>query len=321
MGISVKIIDDCMALVVDEKNFFSNEEERTFTVPISVLSDHKLNEFPQDCFIEICEFADDNSVVLHNAPTTISLNCDGIYTITFNELETRKYWDSPVGLKLYMETKRDIINERSEEIGDTFVDDYDDGVYINITYSLRVSPASVCTFAELFIIIDQFFHEIEGATDIALGSPFEKLENCKKESDFTMKILLPLFRKLGFTNVKYNHGNAEYGKDITFAKRTEFDEYEFWGVQVKYGDVSGGATGDINELISQTKDAFSMPFYDVYTRQTVRISKLIIAISGRFTKNAVAKIVDGITDYPLKNNIVFVDGEKISTLMERYRRF
>jgi hypothetical protein len=121
--------------------------------------------------------------------------------------------------------------------------------------------------------------------------------------------------------VKYNHGNKEYGKDITFARRSEFDEYEYYGVQVKYGDVSGGASGDVNELVAQAIDAFKMPFYDVYSRNRVRISKLIIAVSGKFTLNAIEKIVEGITDYPLKNNLIFIDGEKIQTLLERYRRF
>lgn len=180
---------------------------------------------------------------------------------------------------------------------------------------------TVDTFKELLQSIDQIYAEIDGATDIALGSPFEKIENCNKESDFTLKILLPLFRNLGFSNVKYNHGNKEYGKDITFARRSEFDEYEYYGVQVKFGDVSGGANGDINELVNQAIDAFKMPFYDVYSRNKVRISKLIIAISGRYTLNAIEKIVEGINDFPLKNNIVFIDGEKIQTLLERYRRF
>lgn len=171
------------------------------------------------------------------------------------------------------------------------------------------------------MLIDQLFNEIEGATDIALGSPFEKLESCSKESEFTTKILIPLFRALGFTNVKYNHGNKEYGKDVTFARKTEFDEFEFYGCQVKFGDVSGDASGEVNELITQAKDAFQMPYYDVYTRQKVRISKLVIAISGKFTSNAIDKIVDGLTDYPLKNNIIFVDGEKVNTLLARYRRF
>jgi hypothetical protein len=32
-----------------------------------------------------------------------------------------------------------------------------------------------------------------------------------------------------------------YDDDGTFARRTEFDDYEYYGVQVKYGEVSGGA--------------------------------------------------------------------------------
>ena len=160
-----------------------------------------------------------------------------------------------------------------------------------------------------------------GATDITLGSPFAKIDDCEKENEFTVKILLPLFRKLGFSNVKYNHGNKEYGKDITFARRTEFDDYEYYGVQVKHGDVSGGAHGDISELIQQAKDAFSMPYYDVYSRSKVRVSKVIIAISGKFTQNAVEKIVEGMTEYPLKNNLIFLDREKIEELMGKYNRF
>lgn len=121
------------------------------------------------------------------------------------------------------------------------------------------------------------------------------------------QILLPLFRKLGFANVKYNHGNKEFGKDITFARRTEFDDYEYYGVQVKYGDVSDGAQGEINELIQQAKDSFSMPYYDVYSRNKVRVSKVIIAISGKFTQNAVEKIdVQSLSQIQV-DNILLID--------------
>ena len=320
MSISLRHEDDGIySLIIDENEYFTEGDDK-FIVPIAVLTKQEIKEFPKNCFIEICDSCNDNIIMTHNAPATISVGDDGVYDVEFYECITRKYWDAPVGLKLYMETKRDIIQERNREIGDVNLDDYDDdGAYIHISYSFKAK--SIDSFKELIDMIDQVYNEIEGATDMALGSPFEKLEDCKKESDFTIKILIPLLRKLGFANVKYNHGNSEYGKDITFARRTEFDEYEFWGVQVKYGDVSGGATGVINELLSQSKDAFSMPFYDIYTRRKVRISKLIIAISGKFTNNAINKIVDSITDYPLKNNIIFVDGEKISALMEKYRRF
>lgn len=319
MGIKVVYNDgDKYALEINDEEYHF-EDEDTVIVPITAILSQDINEFPDDCRIEICESMSDNMVVTHNVPTYISKIIDGKYAVEFSECITRKYWDAPVGLKLYMETKKEIIEERAKELKDVQLTGYDDdGAYINITYS---SVLIADSFQELFDCIDQLFNEIEGATDIALGSPFEKIENCRKEDDFTTKIILPLLRKLGFSNVRYNHGNAEFGKDITFSRRTEFDEYEFWGMQVKFGDVSGGAMGEINELINQAKDAFTMPFYDVYTRQKTRISKLVITISGKYSKNAVEKIIEGINDFPLKNNIVFLDGEKINTLIEKYRRF
>ena len=48
----------------------------------------------------------------------------------------------------------------------------------------------------------------------------------------------------------------------------------------------------------------------MYSRNKVRVSKVIIAISGKFTQNAVEKIIEGVTEYPLKNNLIFLDKEK-----------
>ncbi len=306
-----------VSLAINEKEYFLENEEN-IVIPISELKEESIDELPIGITLEICDTYTDDMIMLHNVPTHICQISKGKFLASFDETITRKYWDAPVGLKLWMETKRDIISERESELHDVKVENYDDdGAYISLNYSGIIKAQS---FAELFLFLDTLYGEIEGATDIALGSPFERIENCKHESDFTIKVLLPLLRKLGFSNVKYNHGNKEYGKDITFARRTEFDDYEFYGVQVKFGDVSGGATGEINGLISQVNDAFSMPFYDIYTRNQVRVSKVAIVISGKFTNNAMEKIVSGITDYPMKNNTIFIDGDKINTLIERYRR-
>lgn len=306
------------SITIDDVEFFTEGEDEII-VPMGALYGQVITDLPLDMAISICDSCDEDVVMLHNVPTKITRKKDDLFHVEFDELITKKYWDAPIELKLWMETKQDIISEREANLGDVRVEHYDDdGAYIHLSYSTTLSAAS---FEDLFNSIDAVFNEIEGATDIALGSPFERIENCKRESDFSVKVLLPLFRNLGFSNVRYNHGNREYGKDITFARRTEFDEYEFYGVQVKFGNVSGGATGDINELISQINDAFSMPFYDVYSRSRVRVSKVIIAISGKFTNNAVEKIIDGITDYPMKNNTVFLDGDKLDTFIERCRRF
>ena len=69
----------------------------------------------------------------------------------------------------------------------------------------------------------------------------------------------------------------------------------------------------------QLDDAFKMPFYDLYTKQQQRISKLAIIISGKFTENAIEKICEKIESHALRHNVVFIDGEKISTLAEKFR--
>lgn len=292
-----------------------SEDGESAVVPVAVLKRTDIASIPYDFDIEICESQSDAAVVI-KIPAHFKRIGEKKFHVWYEELITRKYWDGVVGLKLLMETKKGIIEERSREIGDISLDYYDDdGAYICLKYCTNIIADSI---DNPLMDIEQLYGEIEGATDIALGSPFQQIDDCEKESEFTIKILLPLFRKLGFVNVKYNHGNKEFGKDVTFARRTEFDEYEYYGVQVKFGDVSGGANGDINELITQAKDAFSMPFYDVYSRNKVRISKVIIAISGKFTLNAVEKIIEGIQEYPLKNNLIFLDGEKIESLMSKY---
>lgn len=37
-----------------------------------------------------------------------------------------------------METKRDVIEERSKEVGDIHLENYDDGAYIHLAYSTKI---------------------------------------------------------------------------------------------------------------------------------------------------------------------------------------
>ncbi|MCI5504383.1 MAG: hypothetical protein MR410_09955 [Eubacterium sp.] len=305
-----------VSFLIDEEEYLNGEDRPI--IPVSILKKIELDDLPYDVEIEICESKNDNHIVV-DAPAYFKRIGEKKFYVRYEEVIPRKYWDGPIGLKLYMETKRNIVQERFKEIGDVSLEYYEDeGNYISLYYCCEMEPDSV---EILLNDIKQLYEEVDGATEITLGLPFPKIKECEKESEFTIRILLPLFRKLGFVNVKYNHGNREFGKDITFARRTEFDDYEYYGVQVKYGDVSGGAHGEINELIIQAKDAFSMPYYDVYSRNKVFVSKVIIAVSGKYTQNAVEKIIEGIHDYPLKNNIIFLDREKIESLMSKYIRF
>lgn len=291
--------------------------EESMAVPKAVVGKVLLKDLDTRVWLEPVDSVSDDLVTLSTVPYRMRAIDAKQAEVVFDEMLRRKLWDGAVGLGRYMEAKKTIISDRQKETGDVAIANYDDdGDYIFLGYSAKFEGSTV---GEIIEQAEQLVTEIDGATDIALGSPFKATADCVSEKEFTLGVVIPLLRRLGFANVKYNHGKREYGKDITFARLTEFDEYERWGAQIKQGDVGGGVNSEVDELVAQTEDAFKMPYYDVYTREKARISKMLIVISGRFTENAVEKIVEKIESHALRNNIVFLDGEKIEVLAERFR--
>ncbi len=291
--------------------------EKSLAVPKAVVNKVLLKDLDARVWLEPADSVSDDLVTLSTVPYRLRAIDAKNAEVVFDEVLRRKLWDGPVGLGRYMETKKAVISDRQKETGDVALGDYDDdGDYISLGYTAKFEGETVGDTIEQ---AEQLAIEIDGATDIAIGSPFKAVSDCGSEKEFTLGVVIPLLRRLGFANVKYNHGKREYGKDITFARLSEFDEYERWGAQIKQGDVGGGVNSEVDELVAQAEDAFKMPYYDVYTRERARISKMLIVISGRFTENAVEKIVEKIESHALRNNIVFVDGEKIEVLNERFR--
>ena len=305
------------SIIIDGQTF-DFEDENSVTIPSKVLADIKTNDLKGDVAISVCEQILDNVIHISSSPYSIQKIENNKIQIHVDETGTRKYWDGEVGYKLYMETKKTIIQDRQKEIQDVELDNFeDDGAWISLQYHFDIESE---TLGSAIQHAEQIIQEIEGATDLILGNPFKKIENTNNEADFTISVFIPLLRKLGFSNVKYNHGKREYGKDVVFARKTELDDMEYWGAQVKFGNISGGAHSDINTILSQSEDAFRMPFYDVYSRTKQRISKLVIVTSGKFTENAVEKICEGIEKHSLKNNMIFIDSDKIDTLIEKFKK-
>ncbi len=321
MGITVERDEDgvILKLMINGELLESkdNEDNETYIVPKGLLKNIAFREMPEGVSFEVCDRIEDGVIHLTTLPFEISKISDNKAHIHFEDLGRRKYWDGDIGYKLYMETKRDIIKNREKEIGDVKLEDYqDDGDYVFLTFSTEIESQ---TFEGMMISAEQLIKEIEGAVELAVGSPFKNLEDVRDEEDFSLSIVIPILRKLGFSNIRYNHGKREFGKDIVFTRKTEFDYFEFWGAQVKCGNISGEANSEIDKIIGQIDDAFKVPFYDLYTKQRERISKLLIVISGSYTENAIEKICEKIENNALKNNVVFIDREKISALSSRFK--
>lgn len=159
---------------------------------------------------------------------------------------------------------------------------------------------------------------INQITEIHLsGGIVWKKEYEQNEPQFCTEVLAPLLRKMGFIAVRYHHGSKEYGKDFTFSEMTKIRELTHYGLQAKAGNVRGNVNSEIDEIIGQIEDAFTMPYYPLGSEMPHYISTLIIAISGKFTANAKEKIAEKIRSRRL-GSVYFFDKEKVLELIEIY---
>lgn len=190
-----------------------------------------------------------------------------------------------------------------------------DGVYVNNYEYDEEDPMFRAFFISFLFNIDDFkFYEqvfkycheycnnIEKIIERKLKGDYWIPEFEKDEMMFCNMYLTPFFKKIGFEQVIFNHGNKEFGKDYILVTKDIFKETEYYGVQAKAGDMRGFAISSITEISNQIESAFKIP-YKMTNGKEIYISKMIIAISGKFTENAQTIIQRYITSYMVTNTI------------------
>lgn len=138
----------------------------------------------------------------------------------------------------------------------------------------------------------------------------------KDEGLFTTELLIPLFGKMGYNHVRYNHGPREFGKDILLSETTKLYNTRNISVQVKAGNVSGKASTLIDTLISQIKDSFDVPVEGPGLTKQFRISEVYVVISGSYSENAKDKINAKLPS-SLSASVYFLDKEDIEWLTQK----
>jgi hypothetical protein len=255
---------------------------------------------------------------------------DGFGTSLFNELEffktdnkitfvficdnLRSDWKKVYGFPTFLITLIEQINLSEDIFADLETFDIEnDYKYLEVCVKVEndfLFSDFVNTYSKrLSVIIKQ--------TELLLSGVIWKKEYEKDEKLFCLEILYPLIRKMGYLDVRFTHGIKEFGKDFTFSDVTKFGNLRHYGMQVKAGNMRGNVNADIDEIMGQLDDAFSMPYYEVSANEERRINTFIIAISGNFTENAKEKIVHKIPNN-LKGSVYLLDREKILELVERY---
>lgn len=295
-GKEIEILDYSDDYILAESNLKELEYTKTSNFPDKlIIKVHKPDGFGTCLFHEL----------------DISKDGEGI-NLEFICHTPNKYWEGRWGLATFLDA---IIQQTkyADAIGVADVELENDWKRLTLQISYGPSLHLKGCIDDASAQINNLIKEAK----VSLSGMSWRKEYESNESLFCTEVLSPLLKRMGFMSVRYRHGTKEYGKDFTFSELTPFRQVRHYGLQAKAGNVSGEVNSAIDKLIGQIKDAFSMPYYDVGSREPKYISVFIIAISGRFTENAKEKIIEKMPK-GLIGSVYFLDREIIVELIEEY---
>lgn len=133
------------------------------------------------------------------------------------------------------------------------------------------------------------------------------------EASFRRDFIKPLLNKLGFSLVTDFHGRREFGKDFVFSELNRFGGVRHYAAQIKHIKTIG--LGNIvDDLYTQTNQAFSNPFTLPDFQSDTYISSFYIFNSGSITTEAKDDLIQRLRRVPYGENVYFLDGERLDSL-------
>lgn len=141
------------------------------------------------------------------------------------------------------------------------------------------------------------------------------------EEQLRTKVLIPLFKAMGFRDVYHYHGGSlEQGKDIVMWKPGDIRERVNYSVVAKAGRVSGRAKGQSSaaEVYFQIKQCFGKPYPDPVTTEERSIHRCLVISSNEIIKEALNSLQGVLAEDNLEKVTDFIDGNKLWELIERY---
>lgn len=211
-------------------------------------------------------------------------------------------------MKKYMSTMHEICQPMDDVYVNNYEYDEDDSMFRAFFVSFLFDINEFNFFEEVFKYCQKFCINIEKLIEKKLKGYYWIPEFELDEMMFCSLYLTPFFKKMGFEKVIFNHGKKEFGKDYILVIKNIFGDTEYYGVQAKAGNISGSATSNIIEISNQINLAFTVP-YKLINGQEIYISKMIVAISGKFTENAQTILQNCIDKYKVTNTIFLSKNE------------
>lgn len=133
-----------------------------------------------------------------------------------------------------------------------------------------------------------------------------------RELDFVNQFIIPLFRRLGFSQIFDLQGANEFGKDIIFGDIDAFGHVNYFAVQAKFVEKIG--KGEAETLAKQCKEAFQNPFTHPRKQTQERVGRYYAVNGGDFSdqfrqafRNAISPELHGCVTCLDGNDLLTID--------------
>lgn len=293
------------------QNLFSKDEIEKYA--------QRAYQYLEECLVDMCEDTDENKTVTLNMDfDENAVYCGNCFDGFFDQIcccrlgntlfvEVQKLGDSQGFYKdwstrKYMQTMYEICQDIDGVWVSNFYYEDDDPLFRSFFIAFLFDIEQYKYYEQIYKYCRIFCTQLENLAQRKLAGCYWSKVFEKDEMEFCRMYLTPFFKKMGFEQVIFNHGNNEYGKDYILVSKNIFGEPEYYGVQAKAGSLGGSATSNISEIKHQINMGFEIP-YKLVNGKEIYISKMIIAISGNFTENAQTIIQNSLEKYKRANTI------------------
>jgi hypothetical protein len=136
------------------------------------------------------------------------------------------------------------------------------------------------------------------------------------EDEFTEKVLVPLFQRLGFHRVSpsgHTEKALEFGKDLWMKYQLPTSHWIYFCAQIKKDKIdSSGAGGNNNvaTVLNQARMAIDHPIFDPEANRKVLLDHIFVISAGEITRAARAWLVEQL-DAGQRRHIIFMDRDEL----------
>jgi hypothetical protein len=135
------------------------------------------------------------------------------------------------------------------------------------------------------------------------------------EDEFTEKVLVPLFQRLGFHRVSpsgHTEKALEFGKDLWMKYQLPTSHWIYFCAQIKKEKIdSSGAGGSKNvaTVLAQARMAIDHPIFDPEANRKVLLDHVFLISAGEITRAARTWLVEQL-DQGQRRHIIFMDRDE-----------